>query len=153
MVQETEEAVAALQVVSVVTLPPVGSMQTVETSSPIPSSPPLSPQIEEIETEEVVVEKDDSRPSSPKIVAFSQNQVFTASIEEHNSRDSFSPTRVTYTTTGDYKPAVAQFITASPRPMSPEEEEEEEEVAEEPQRLPSVLEAAMKAEPKVEVER
>ncbi|KOC71264.1 Transcription factor AP-4, partial [Habropoda laboriosa] len=140
--QETEEAVAALQVVSVVSLAPVGATQTVETSSPDPSSPPLSPQPADM----VPVIKQEEAPGSPKIVTFSQNQVFSA-IEEQTTEDSFSsPSRVTYTTnTGEFKNTSPQYITTSPsRPFSP---------AAEPQRLPSVLEAAMKAEPKVEVER
>ncbi|KAG7203817.1 hypothetical protein KM043_013832 [Ampulex compressa] len=145
MAQETEEAVAALQVVSVVSIPPVGSTQTVETSSPDPSSPPLSPQPADMVPEEMK-EDDESRPGSPKIVAFAQNQVFST-IEEQTTGDSFSSSsRVTYaSSTADFKNASPQYITASPsRPFSP---------AVEPQRLPSVLEAAMKAEPKVEVER
>jgi len=145
MAQETEEAVAALQVVSVMSLPPVGSTQTVETSSPDPSSPPLSPQPADMVSEEI--KEEESRASTPKIVAFTQNQVFTA-IEEPTTADSFSSSsRVTYATSSsaDFKTSSPQYITASPsRPFSP--------VAE-PQRLPSVLEAAMKAEPKVEVER
>ncbi|XP_018401025.1 PREDICTED: helix-loop-helix protein 11 [Cyphomyrmex costatus] len=144
MAQETEEAVATLQVVSVMSLPPVGSTQTVETSSPDPSSPPLSPQPAEMVSEEI--KEEESRASTPKIVAFTQNQVFTA-MEEPTTADSFSSSsRVTYATSSsaDFKTGSPQFITASPsRPFSP--------VAE--PRLPSVLEAAMKAEPKVEVER
>ncbi|XP_043256451.1 helix-loop-helix protein 11 [Colletes gigas] len=142
--QETEEAVAALQVVSVVSLPPVGSTQTVETSSPEPSSPPLSPQPADMVPEDIKEEV--MCPGSPKIVAFTQNQAFTA-IEEQTTADSFSSSsRVTYaSSTGEFKNSSPQYITASPsRPFSP--------VAE-PQRLPSVLEAAIKAEPKVEVER
>ncbi|XP_012281931.1 helix-loop-helix protein 11 [Orussus abietinus] len=142
MAQETEEAVAALQVVSVVSLPPVGSTQTVETSSPDPS-PPMSPQPADMVPEEVKDER--SRPASPKIVGFAQSsQVFPA-IDDQATSDSFSPTsRVAYASSAaDFK--TTQFITASPsRPFSPDVE---------PQRLPSVLEAAMKAEPKVEVER
>ncbi|KZC13885.1 Transcription factor AP-4 [Dufourea novaeangliae] len=139
--QETEEAVAALQVVSVVSLPPVGSTQTVETSSPDPSSPPLSPQPADMVPEEI--KEEEAEPGSPKIVAFSQNQAFSA-IEEQTTGDSFSSSsRVTYSE--DFKTTSPQYITASPsRPFSP---------AAELQRLPSVLEAAMKAEPKVEVER
>lgn len=143
--QETEEAVASLQVVSVMSLPPVGSTQTVETSSPDPSSPPLSPQPTDMMPEEI--KEEESRASTPKIVAFAQNQVFTA-IEEPTTADSFSSSsRVTYATSSsaDFKTGSPQYITASPsRPFSP---------AAEPQRLPSVLEAAMNAEPKVEVER
>ncbi|XP_015188199.1 PREDICTED: integumentary mucin C.1 isoform X2 [Polistes dominula] len=148
MNQETEEAVAALQVVSVMSLPAVGSTQTVETSSPEPSSPPLSPQPTGdlvVPTEELLKEEE-SRPSSPKIVAFAQNPVF-ASLEEQTTADSFSSSsRVTYgSSNADFKSASPQYITTSPsRPFSPPAE---------PQRLPSVLEAAMKAEPKVEVER
>ncbi|XP_078036088.1 transcription factor cropped [Augochlora pura] len=139
--QETEEAVAALQVVSVVSLPPVGSTQTVETSSPDPSSPPLSPQPADMVPEDI--KEEDVEPGSPKIVAFTQSQGFAA-IEEQTTADSFSSaSRVTYS--GDFKASSPQYITASPsRPFSP---------ATEPQRLPSVLEAAIKAEPKVEVER
>lgn len=145
MAQETEDAVAALQVVSVMSLPPVGSTQTVETSSPDPSSPPLSPQPADMVPEEIK-EEETSRPSSPKIVSFVQSSVFTT-MEEQTTADSFSSSsRVTYaSSTADFKNASPQYITASPtRPFSP---------ATEPQRLPSVLEAAMKAEPKVEVER
>lgn len=145
MAQETEDAVAALQVVSVMSLPPVGSTQTVETSSPDPSSPPLSPQPADMVPEEIKEEK--SRPGSPNIVTFAQNQVFTT-MEDQTTADSFSSSsRVTYATSSsaDFKNASPQYITASPsRPFSP---------AAEPQRLPSVLEAAIKAEPKVEVER
>ncbi|KYN41014.1 Transcription factor AP-4, partial [Trachymyrmex septentrionalis] len=144
MAQETEEAVATLQVVSVMSLPPVGSTQTVETSSPDPSSPPLSPQPAEMVPEEI--KEEESRASTPKIVAFAQNQVFTA-MEEPTTADSFSSSsRVTYATSSsaDFKTGSPQYITASPsRPFSPVTEP----------RLPSVLEAAMKAEPKVEVER
>ncbi|XP_031828849.1 transcription factor cropped isoform X1 [Nomia melanderi] len=139
--QETEEGVAALQVVSVVSLPPVGSTQTVETSSPDPSSPPLSPQPADMVPEEI--KEEEAEPGSPKIVAFTQSQAFST-LEEQTTGDSFSSSsRVTYS--GDFKTTSPQYITASPsRPFSP---------AAEPQRLPSVLEAAMKAEPKVEVER
>ncbi|XP_033303795.1 transcription factor cropped isoform X1 [Bombus vancouverensis nearcticus] len=142
--QETEEAVAALQVVSVVSLAPVGTTQTVDTSSPDPSSPPLSPQPADMVPEEI--KEEETGPGSPKIVTFGQNQVFSA-IDEQTTGDSFSSSsRVTYaTTTGEFKNASPQYITTSPsRPFSPTAE---------PQRLPSVLEAAMKAEPKVEVER
>lgn len=143
MAQETEEAVAALQVVSVMALPPVGSNQTVETSSPDPSSPPLSPQPTDMVSEEI--KEEESRASTPKIVAFTQNQVFTA-MEEPTTDSFSSSSRVTYATSSsaDFKTGSPQYITASPRSFSP---------AAEPQRLPSVLEAAMKAEPKVEVER
>ncbi|XP_011269590.1 helix-loop-helix protein 11 [Camponotus floridanus] len=147
MAQETEEAVAALQVVSVMSLPPVGSTQTVETSSPDPSSPPLSPQPADMEIKPEEIKEEESCPGSPKIVTFAQNQVFTA-MEEQTTTDSFSSSsRVTYATSAsaDFKNTSPQYITASPsRPFSP---------AAEPQRLPSVLEAAIKAEPKVEVER
>lgn len=147
MAQETEDAVAALQVVSVMALPPVGSTQTVETSSPDPSSPPLSPQPADMEIKSDEVKEEESCPGSPKIVTFAQNQVFTA-MEEQTTADSFSSSsRVTYATSSsaDFKNTSPQYITASPsRPFSP---------AAEPQRLPSVLEAAIKAEPKVEVER
>lgn len=144
MAQETEEAVAALQVVSVMSLPPVGSTQTVETSSPDPSSPPLSPQPADMVPEKI--KEEESEPGSPKLVAFAQNPVFTT-MEEQTTADSFSSSsRVTYASSNaEFKNASPQYITASPtRPFSP---------AAEPQRLPSVLEAAMKAEPKVEVER
>ncbi|KAL6420112.1 hypothetical protein ACFW04_013488 [Cataglyphis niger] len=147
MAQETEDAVAALQVVSVMSLPPVGSTQTVETSSPDPSSPPLSPQPADMEIKPDEIKEEESCPSSPKIVTFAQNQVFTA-MEEQTTADSFSSSnRVTYATSSsaDFKNTSPQYITASPsRPFSPTAE---------PQRLPSVLEAAIKAEPKVEVER
>ncbi|KOX77148.1 Transcription factor AP-4 [Melipona quadrifasciata] len=127
--QETEEAVAALQVVSVVSLAPVGTTQTVETSSSDPSSPPLSPQPADMVPEEI--KEEEAGPGSPKIVTFGQNQVFSA-IDEQTTGDSFSSSsRVTYaTSTGEFKNASPQYITTSPsRP------------------------AAMKAEPKVEVER
>ncbi|XP_014610187.1 PREDICTED: uncharacterized protein YMR317W isoform X2 [Polistes canadensis] len=146
MNQETEEAVAALQVVSVMSLPAVGSTQTVETSSPEPSSPPLSPQPGDLVPSDELIKEGESRPSSPKIVAFAPNSVF-ASLEEQTTVDSFSSSsRVTYgSSNADFKSASPQYITSSPtRPFSPPAE---------PQRLPSVLEAAMKAEPKVEVER
>ncbi|XP_011138453.1 helix-loop-helix protein 11 isoform X2 [Harpegnathos saltator] len=146
MAQETEEAVASLQVVSVMSLPPVGSTQTVETSSPDPSSPPLSPQPTDMVADEEIKEEE-SRPGSPKIVTFAQNPVFTT-IEEQTTADSFSSSsRVTYaSSSADFKNTSPQYITASPsRSFSP--------TGAEPQRLPSVLEAAMKAEPKVEVER
>ncbi|XP_077278482.1 transcription factor cropped [Temnothorax americanus] len=138
LAQETEEAVASLQVVSVMALPPVGSNQTVETSSPDPSSPPLSPQPTDMVTEEIKKEI--------KEVTFTQNQVFTA-MEEPTTDSYSSSSRVTYATSSsaDFKTGSPQYITTSPtRSFSP---------AAEPQRLPSVLEAAMKAEPKVEVER
>ncbi|KAL0111403.1 hypothetical protein PUN28_012946 [Cardiocondyla obscurior] len=147
IVQETEEAVASLQVVSVMALPPVGSNQTVETSSPDPSSPPLSPQPTDIAEE---IKEEESRASTPKLVAFAQSQVFTA-IEEPTTDSFSSSSRVTYATSSsadfkDFKVGSPQYITASPtRSYSPG--------IGEPQRLPSVLEAAMKAEPKVEVER
>ncbi|XP_032667126.1 helix-loop-helix protein 11 isoform X2 [Odontomachus brunneus] len=147
MAQETEEAVASLQVVSVMSLPPVGSTQTVETSSPDPSSPPLSPQPTDLVADEEIKDEE-SRPGSPKIVTFAQNPVFTA-MEEQTTADSFSSSsRVTYASSNaDFKNASPQYITASPsRSFSPTG-------AEPPQRLSSVLEAAMKAEPKVEVER
>lgn len=142
MAQETED-MATLQVVSVMSLPPVGSTQTVETSSPDPSSPPLSPQPADIVPEEI--KEEESRSGSPKLVTFAQNQVFTT-MEEQTTADSFSSSsRVTYASSNDFKNASPQYIGGSPsRPFSP---------AAEPQRLPSVLEAAMKAEPKVEVER
>ncbi|XP_072754881.1 uncharacterized protein Crp [Anoplolepis gracilipes] len=147
MAQETEDAVAALQVVSVMALPPVGSTQTVETSSPDPSSPPLSPQPADMEIKPEEIKEEESCPGSPKLVTFAQNQVFTT-IEEQTTADSFSSSsRVTYATSSsaDFKNTSPQYITASPsRPFSP---------AAEPQRLPSALEAAIKAEPKVEVER
>ncbi|XP_011311268.1 uncharacterized protein [Fopius arisanus] len=141
LAQETEEAVAALQVVSVMSIPAVGSTQTVETSNEDPTSPPLSPQPTELITEEI--KEDEVRPGSPKIVTFAaNNQIFTATIEEASNTEAFSPSRVAYA--GEFKNTGAQFIPASPtRPFSP---------AAEPI-LPSVLEAAMKAEPKVEVER
>lgn len=145
MAQETEDAVAALQVVSVMSLPPVGSTQTVETSSPDPSSPPLSPQPGDMVPEDV--KEVESRPGSPKMVTFGQNQVFTTMDEQATAEPFASSGRVTYATSSaaDFKNASPQYITASPnRPFSP---------ATEPQRLPSVLEAAIKAEPKVEVER
>ena len=150
LAQETEDPVATMEVeIVAVDLPPVGSTQTVETSNPDTSSPPMSPQPIEIVAEEFT-EEEETAPESPKIVAISQ--VFADTIDEHGtSIGSFSPSRIIYATaTGEFKntggiTATAQFITASPtRPFSP--------VAE-PQRLPSVLEAAIKAEPKVEVER
>ncbi|XP_014477373.1 PREDICTED: helix-loop-helix protein 11 isoform X1 [Dinoponera quadriceps] len=154
MAQETEEAVASLQVVSVMSLPPVGSTQTVETSSPDPSLPPLSPQQPaDLVADEEIKEEEESRPGSPKIVTFAaQNSgVFTAAaMEEQTTADSFSSSsRVTYaSSSADFKNASPQYITASPsRSFSPTVG------LAEPQRLPSVLEAAMKAEPKVEVER
>lgn len=141
MAQETEDAVASLQVVSVVTLPPVGSTQTVETTTPDPSPSPSPPPPE---MEPVEIKEESSRPSTPKIVAFTQAQVFTTPTKQ--KLGSFSPTHVTYgATPTDFKNVSSQFISTSPtRPFSPPAE---------PQRLPSVLEAAMKAEPKVEVER
>lgn len=144
--QETEEAVTTLQVVSVMALPPVGSTQTVETSSPDPSSPPLSPQPADMVPEEV--KQEESCPDdSPKIVTFAQNQVF-ATMDEQTTAETFSSSnRVTYaaSSAADFKNASPQYMSASPsRPFSPPTE---------PQRLPSVLEAAIKAEPKVEVER
>ncbi|XP_063981818.1 uncharacterized protein LOC135164942 isoform X2 [Diachasmimorpha longicaudata] len=141
LAQETEEAVTALQVVSVMSIPAVGSTQTVETTTEDPTSPPLSPQPVELLNEEG--KDEEVRPGSPKIVTFAaNNQIFTATIEEGSNTEAFSPSRVTYA--GEFKNTGAQFIAASPmRPFSP---------AAEPI-LPSVLEAAMKAEPKVEVER
>ncbi|XP_003703229.1 transcription factor cropped isoform X2 [Megachile rotundata] len=141
--QETEEAVAALQVVSVVSLPPVGSTQTVETSSPDPSSPSLSPQPADMVSEEI--KEEEAGSENPEMVGFNPSQVFTA-IEEPTTADSFSSSHVTYAASiGDFKNQSPEYITSSPtRPFSPDAE---------PQRLSSVLEAAMKAEPKVEVER
>ncbi|XP_046740212.1 helix-loop-helix protein 11 isoform X2 [Diprion similis] len=140
MAQETEEAVASLQVVSVVALPPVGSTQTVETTTPDPSPSP-SPLPEMVPDE---IKEEVSRPTTPKIGSFSQNQVFSTPTKQ--KLGSFSPTHVPYSTAPiEFKNVPSQFIPTSPtRPFSPPVE---------PQRLPSVLEAAMKAEPKVEVER
>lgn len=149
MAQETEDAVNNLQVVSVMSIPAVGSTQTVETSSPDPGidvSPILSPHSCELIDE--IKEEDHAPPGSPKIVAFtSAEQMYTTVIEEQpisSTIESFTPPRVTYVS-NDFKNTGTQFIIASPeRPYSPPAET---------QRLPSVLEAAMKAEPKVEVER
>ncbi|KAF7998239.1 hypothetical protein HCN44_009637 [Aphidius gifuensis] len=174
MAQETEEAVNNLQVVSVMSIPAVGSTQTVETSSPDPGidvSPVLSPQcgdlIDDIKDEMITI-----HPSSPKILTFTNaEQLYTTVIEEEEeeqqsettstatvvvattppttlTNDSFTPTIVTYASANEFNNKNnngAQFIAASPtRSFSP--------TIETP-RLPSVLEAAMKAEPKVEVER
>lgn len=149
MAQETEEAVASLQVVSVVSLPPVGSTQTIETSiaNSESGSPPMSPQTEII-TEDIK-EESVSPPASPKIVAFAPfvNQEDALPVTESSIvaetisvaiNESFSPSRVPYVNGGS-------FSTSPTRPFSP--------TSEPTQRLPSVLEAAMKAEPKVEVER
>lgn len=143
MAQETEEAVATLQVVSLMSIPAVGSTQTVETSNPEPSSPPMSPQPAELIAEEILKEEEIC-PESPKIIAFAtNNQIFQATVEEQSTPEPFSPPHVTYK--NEFHNTSTQFITASPtRPFSPPIEL---------QRLPSVLEAAMKAEPKVEVER
>ncbi|KAK0181798.1 hypothetical protein PV327_004046 [Microctonus hyperodae] len=143
--EEEDNSVTTLQVVSVMSIPAVGSTQTVETTNPDTSSPPLSPQPVEIITEEIIKEEE-SRATSPKIVAFTaNNHIFTATIEEQSNTESFSPSRISYPNEINNPTSSTQFITASPtRPFSP--------VAES-QRLPSVLEAAMKAEPKVEVER
>ncbi|XP_057340387.1 uncharacterized protein LOC130677582 [Microplitis mediator] len=143
MAQETEDAVATLQVVSVMSIPAVGSTQTVETSNPEPSTPPLSPQPVEVIAEEIMKEEEIC-PESPKLIAFAtNNQIFQATVEEQSTPESFSPPNVTYK--NEFHNNSTQFITASPtRPFSPPVEL---------QRLPSVLEAAMKAEPKVEVER
>ncbi|XP_044576743.1 uncharacterized protein LOC123259960 [Cotesia glomerata] len=143
MAQETEEAVATLQVVSLMSIPAVGSTQTVETSNPEPSSPPISPQPAELIAEEILKEEEIC-PESPKIIAFAtNNQIFQATVEEQSTPEPFSPPHVTYK--NEFHNTSTQFITASPtRPFSPPIEL---------QRLPSVLEAAMKAEPKVEVER
>ncbi|KAK0079918.1 hypothetical protein PV325_000639 [Microctonus aethiopoides] len=143
--EEEDNSVTTLQVVSVMSIPAVGSTQTVETTNPDTSSPPLSPRPVEIITEEIIKEEE-SRATSPKIVAFTaNNQIFTATIEEQSNTESFSPQRVSYPNELNNSTSSTQFIPASPtRPFSPVVES---------QRLPSVLEAAMKAEPKVEVER
>lgn len=143
--EEEDDSVTTLQVVSVMSIPAVGSTQTVETTNPDTSSPPLSPPPVEIITEEIIKEEE-SRAISPKIVAFTaNNQIFTATIEEPSNTESFSPQRVSYPIELNNSTSSTQFIPASPtRPFSPVVES---------QRLPSVLEAAMKAEPKVEVER
>lgn len=170
-VDEESAGVASLQVVSLISLPPVGSTTTVETSVEDSSFPPSSPQSvqvvaaeEEIKEEEEVQDEEeeeeddeeeliqDSETNSPKTVTFA-SQIFPSiaiTVEEQqqtNSECSFSPSRVktTYGCTESTSNSSTQYITSSPRPYSPEEDIQ--------QRLPSVLEAAMKAEPKVEVER
>ncbi|XP_034936381.1 uncharacterized protein crp [Chelonus insularis] len=139
---ETEDVVTGLQVVSVMSIPAIGSTQTVETTDQEPSSPPLSPQPIELVADEIIKEED-SCPDSRKIVAFStSNQVFTT-IEDHGNTECFSPIQVPYK--NEFTNSATSFTAKSPtRSFSPPTE---------PQRLPSVLEAAMKAEPKVEVER
>lgn len=170
MAQETEEAVSNLQVVSVMSIPAVGSIQTVETSSPDPGidvSPVLSPQcgdlIDDSKDEIISI-----HPSSPKILTFTNaEQLYTTVIDDEEEQqsetttvvvettpsttltnDSFASTIVTYASTNEFDDKNnddAQFIAASPiRSFSPTIETT---------RLPSVLEAAIKAEPKVEVER
>lgn len=162
-----------LQVVSVVSVPTVGSTQTVETSNADSNTPPLSPEpgceiivpssgsdsIKDVNVGDLL--QVESRPNSPKIVAFAGVQVFASALDDQASSGSFSPGTVAYTTslpvvnaatvvgTADFKgTTAAQFITASPtRPFSPDPDSSQQ------QRLPSVLEAAIKAEPKVEVER
>ncbi|XP_003425862.1 uncharacterized protein LOC100679356 [Nasonia vitripennis] len=162
-----------LQLVSVVSVPTVGSTQTVETSNADSNTPPLSPQpgcevivpsnggdsIKEVSVDELL--QIESRPNSPKVVGFTGVQVFASALDDQTSSGSFSPGTVAYTTSlpvvsaaavvgaADFKgTSAAQFITASPsRPFSPDLDSSQQ------QRLPSVLEAAIKAEPKVEVER
>ncbi|OXU30590.1 hypothetical protein TSAR_016607, partial [Trichomalopsis sarcophagae] len=162
-----------LQLVSVVSVPTVGSTQTVETSNADSNTPPLSPQpgcevivpsnggdsIKEVSVNELL--QIESRPNSPKVVGFTGVQVFASALDDQTSSGSFSPGTVAYTTSlpvvsaatvvgaADFKgTSAAQFITASPsRPFSPDMDSSQQ------QRLPSVLEAAIKAEPKVEVER
>ncbi|XP_011501178.1 PREDICTED: helix-loop-helix protein 11 [Ceratosolen solmsi marchali] len=166
--EDLEDGIPGLQVVSVVSVPSVGSTQTVETSNADTNTPPLSPQpgCEIIVSNGTTVGPDDSKdaeelllesqPDSPKIVGFAGVQVFTSNLDEQTSPSSFGPGGVTYTTnlpvgntTTEFKGSpVNQFIAVSPtRSFSPDQDISQQ------QRLPSVLEAAMKAEPKVEVER
>lgn len=186
MAQETEDAVNSLQVVSVVSLPPVESTQTIETTIVSETeSPPMSPQQGELMAEEECVAEDeeeleeemeecetmiikeeiDSSPESPKIVTFTQSQMFTGILEEHeasNSGESSPSDTATITIAGSFSPSrlsyvngssdCGNYITSSPsRPFSPSCTTPGTETT--IQRLPSVLEAAMNAEPKVEVER
>jgi hypothetical protein len=165
--QDLEDGMPGLQVVSVVSVPSVGSIQTVETSNADSNTPPLSPQpgceiivsgtsaVGPNETKDVAELLVESRPNSPKIVGFAGVQVFASGIDEQTSSGSFSPGAVAYATslpvvgsTAEFKASpVNQFIAGSPtRPFSPDQDINQ-------QRLPSVLEAAIKAEPKVEVER
>ncbi|XP_051174846.1 apoptotic chromatin condensation inducer in the nucleus [Leptopilina boulardi] len=164
--EETTE-IASLQVVSLVSLPPVGSTQTVETTIPELSSPPLSPQPVEVVAEEIKEEEEvedeeeeeeeeeveelveDSETSIPKTVTFTSQIFPSVAVEEQQQQQTecaFSPSHVTSYGCTESTSNSSQYITGSPtRPYSPEEDIQ--------QRLPSVLEAAMKAEPKVEVER
>ena len=177
--QDLEDGMPGMQVVSVVSVPTVGSTQTVETSNADSDTPPLSPQpgceiivpsaggsassvVLSDDVKEVTVGdllQIDSRPNSPKLVNFTNVQVFTASsLDAQDSAGSFSPGTVTYTatlpvvtaTSAEFKASTPpQYITSSPtRPFSPDCQDGSQQ-----QRLPSVLEAAIKAEPKVEVER
>lgn len=175
--QELEDdGMSGVQLVSVVSVPTVGSTQTIGTSNADSDTPPLSPQTagceiivpssgaSDIEHKEVVSVAEllvESRPSSPGLHCV---QVFASTLDEQDAQatvtvtGSFSPgpgSGVTYTASLPVVTAAAvvgsaagQFITASPsRPFSPDQDSNSM------QRLPSVLEAAMKAEPKVEVER
>ncbi|XP_058808710.1 uncharacterized protein LOC131674211 [Phymastichus coffea] len=174
--QDLEDGIPGLQVVSVVSVPTVGSTQTVETSNADSNTPPLSPQPaceiivpNNVNNDETVISKEvsvadilqvESRPTSPqqqhvaKIVAFAGvgGTVFTSALDEQAvaQNGSFSPAyaaTLTPTTVTNKFESASQFITTSPtRPFSPDQDSSQ-------QRLPSVLEAAMKAEPKVEVER
>ena len=166
MQQELDEGIQGLQVVSVVTVPTVGSTQTVETSTldgQESCSPPLSPQA----TCEIILPNDelvasstgcgakevsvgelltDSQPGSPKLVGFA----FASSLDQIDEQ-SLPVVSVASASIQEFKASSSsgQFITASPpRPFSPDDVDTDGQ-----QRLPSVLEAAIKAEPKVEVER
>lgn len=161
--QEIDDSIQGLQVVSVVSVPTVGSTQTIETSNADSNTPPLSPQAADlfIPDEDVILKEElveDSRPSSPKILGFADVRVFSSLEDAQANAGSFSPSNVAYassngvvsgsssgTTLIATNGTVSQLISASPvREFSPDPETP---------RLPSALEAAMKAEPKVEVER
>ncbi|XP_014220034.1 putative mediator of RNA polymerase II transcription subunit 29 isoform X2 [Copidosoma floridanum] len=189
LAQELEDGLPSLQVVSVVSVPTVGSTQTIETSNADSNTPPLSPQpgcevilpnnpdeIDDDENDEddennvvvqgdnnvgIVVSKDcvsellaieSSRPNSPKVL-----QAFPVFATQLEQADAATYAAAASLPVGQPTTAAvaAQFITASPtRPFSPDQQDPASQQPSLPQqRLPSVLEAAMKAEPKVEVER
>ncbi|KAG8035730.1 hypothetical protein G9C98_001386 [Cotesia typhae] len=88
MAQETEEAVATLQVVSLMSIPAVGSTQTVETSNPEPSSPPMSPQPAELIAEEILKEEEICpelpSPASSLEDGSSQARIYLANTSRQN---------------------------------------------------------------------
>lgn len=203
MIEHTNNVLAqdledGIQVVSVVSVPTVGSTQTIETSNADSDTPPMSPQPgceiivpseppSPIDSKEVSVGdllQIKSRPTSPAtlVSCFSGVQVFASALDDQpQSSKSNGGNFVTYSAVASLPVVNATssgntveletvriqgqtlktaFITASPtRSFSPDEQQQPQQQDDstqqqpEQQRLPSVLEAAIKAEPKVEVER